>query len=410
MTTPVAALFCMPERGHLHRLLPLVSGFAQRGVDAVVFTDAAYRAPIERAGGRFVDLFARYPLDAADATSRPIPSRYVTFAAHYAAPLLEEVAHLRPSVIVFDTFAVIGLLLGRQLGIPHVNVCVGHGMTPARARASLEHDPRVATSDACRRAVDALRDRWGIPDASPFLYFTAASPFLNVYCEPPEFLPPEDRAALEPIAFLGSLWPPDRNGSDGSPSAPRRSRGRVLSVYAAFGTVVWRYYEGAAMQALKALANVVDGLGDAQALISLGGHALREDVRQQLEGRNVRVADYVDQWRVLQDASVFVTHHGLNSTHEAIYHVVPMISYPFSVSQQRLAARCQELGLAIPLVDTPRGVVSEHAVRAALTGLERREAGMAASLTRARGWEIEVMNGRATVIQRILDLAARPST
>jgi hypothetical protein len=57
---------------------------------------------------------------------------------------------------VYDTFAVIGHLLGRRLGIPYVNVCVGHAMTPGRAVAALERDPRVATSDACRRAVDML--------------------------------------------------------------------------------------------------------------------------------------------------------------------------------------------------------------------------------------------------------------
>ena len=62
----------------------------------------------------------------------------MTFAAHYAAPLLDEVARLAPAVIVYDTFAVIGRLVGRQLGVPYVNVCAGHAMTPARAVAALE--------------------------------------------------------------------------------------------------------------------------------------------------------------------------------------------------------------------------------------------------------------------------------
>ena len=412
MTTPVAAIFCMPERGHLHRLLPLITGLAGRGVDAVVFTDAAYRVPVERAGGRLVDLFARYPLDAADAESRPIPSRYVTFAAHYAVPLIEEVARLQPSVIVYDTFAVVGYLLGRALGVPYVNMCVGHRMTPARARETLERDPRVATSEACRRAVDTLRDHWGIADASPFLYFTAVSPFLNVYCEPPEFLLPEDRAAFAPIAFMGSLPSPDTIGASWARSAsPNGQRGSALSIYASFGTVMWRYYADVALQALGALSDVVGGLPHAHALISLGGYALPEESRNRLERPNVHVADYVDQWKVLQeDASVFVTHHGLNSTHEAIYHAVPMISYPFSPNQQGLAARCQELGLAIPLVDAPRAPVSAGAVRAALAGLESEAARLAAGLGRARAWEIAVMNGRAEVIQRILDLAVEPPT
>jgi hypothetical protein len=175
-----AAIFCMPERGHLQRLLPLVAGLVRRGVDAVVFTHTAFRAPVERVGGRMVDLFECHPLDAADATSRPVPCRYVSFAAHYAAPLIDEMRRLKPSVIVYDTFAVIGFVLGRQLGIPYINVCAGHNMSPANAIASLEHDRRAILSDAFHRAIDTLRDRWGILDASPFSYFTGLSPFLNI--------------------------------------------------------------------------------------------------------------------------------------------------------------------------------------------------------------------------------------
>ena len=76
MSAPVVAVFCMPERGHLHRLLPLVAGFARRGVDTHVFTDAAYREPVERAGGRFVDLFLAIP--SRTPTRRPGRSRRAT--------------------------------------------------------------------------------------------------------------------------------------------------------------------------------------------------------------------------------------------------------------------------------------------------------------------------------------------
>ena len=409
MSAPVVAIFCMPERGHLHRLLPLVAGFARRGVDTHVFTDAAYREPVERAGGRLVDLFHRYSLEDADATSRPIPSRYVTFAAHYAAPLLDEVARLAPTVIVYDTFAVIGRLLGRQLGVPYVNVCTGHAMTPARAVAALEGDPRVATSDACRRAVEALRDRWGLSDASPFAYFTGVSPFLNVYSEPPEFLPPEDRAAFEPIVFLGSLSLPEIGVHDVGHGEPPFGLDDAdgLRVYVSFGTVVWRYYESVALEALGTVSAALSALGRARTLISLGGHPLPATLRGALVRRNVHVADYVDQHRVLRDASLFITHHGLNSTHEAIYHRVPMLSYPFSAPQQHLAARCQELGLALPLVGAPRARVSEGAVLAALGRLEAQATGLKARLTQARTWETKVMDGRDAVIQRILDLGKK---
>ncbi len=66
---------------------------------------------------------------------------------------------------------------------------------------------------------------------------------------------------------------------------------------------------------------------------------------------------------------MFVTHHGLKSTHEAIWQRVPMISYPFFGDQPALAALCQRLGLAVPLVPDVMGAVRSADVRHAVAAL-----------------------------------------
>ncbi len=405
MTGRVAAVFCMPERSHLQRLLPVVAGLVRRGTAVSVFTDGCFRDAVERVGGRLVDLFARYPLDAADGASRPVPCRYVSFAGHYAVEVVAEVARLRPSLIVYDTFAVIGYVVGRHLGIPYVNVCAGHAMTPATATASLAGDARLAVSEAGRRAIDQLRERWGILDAAPHSYFTSLSPFLNIYCEPPRFLGPADRRAFEPIAFFGSLPPLEtvRAGRAARRERPRR-KAAPLRLYASCGSVVWRYYAPAALQALEAFADAVAGLDRARAVVSLGGHPVPTADRARLERPNVEVADYVDQWAVLQGASAFLTHHGLNSTHEAIYHRVPMLSYPFFADQPALARLCGELGLAISVADAPRRPLASEQVRDALARLAAEADARALALERAREWEVEVLDGRDAVIAQLVGL------
>jgi UDP:flavonoid glycosyltransferase YjiC (YdhE family) len=406
MTVPLVAVFCMPEASHLRRLLAVVGGLARRGVPTAVFTDGRFREPVERVGGRFVDLFERHPLDAADATSQPVPCRYVSFAAHYAEALVAEMERLRPALIVYDTFAVIGLVLGRALDIPYVNVCAGHDMSPAHAVARLEHDRRLQLSESGRRAIDQLRDRWGVHDASPHSYLTGVSPYLNLYCEPEIFLSPAARAALEPLAFFGSLPPPELTATeDGDAGDLASADPSGLRVYASCGSVVWRYYEREALGALAALAEAIAAIEGARALISLGGHALPPALRARLRHPQVAVADYVDQWRVLQSASVFVTHHGLNSTHEAIYHRVPMLSYPFFGDQPRLAARCQELGLAIPASATPRAPVTAEDFSRGLARVVHEGPRLASALARAREWEDEVLAGREAVLERLLRLA-----
>ena len=241
-------VICMPGAGHVQRLLPLISGLAGRGWTVHVLTHARFRAAVEQVGGRFFDLFGRYPVEAVDATSVPIPSRFVTYAAAYAEPLSDDVAALAPGLIVYDTFSVVAPLIAQRLGIPYVNVCSNHAAVPARTIAELHQDPRVATSPECWAAVRRLQEVHGMRGASPFSYIEMQSPFLNLYCEPSEFLPEEDRAAFEPIAFFGSLAPELREQGPVE-IFPRPPRG--LRIYVAFGTLIWRYFATAANAALE---------------------------------------------------------------------------------------------------------------------------------------------------------------
>jgi len=388
--------------GHFQRLLPLVAGLVRRGLAVQVMTRPEGRAPAEAAGARFVDLFGRYPLDAADADSIPLPSRLVSFAAVYAEPLIAELSALRPALIVYDSFMVVAPLVGRRLGIPYVGMRAGHAQVPARAIAETRADPRVATSAACWAAVERLRTVYGMRDASPFSYLDGVSPHLNLCAEPPRYLEESDREDFEPVAFFGSLAPELREA--GSTERPLAGDDGGLRVYVSFGSVIWRYY---APQALAALARLAGDLSErgARVLISLGGYPASPAERRPLERPGVRVERYVDQWGALRDADLFVTHHGLNSTHEAIFHRVPMLSYPFFGDQPAMARCCQRLGLAVALADTPRAELETPRVQRAVGSvLEQREA-IAARLEEARRWEIEVIAGREKVLDRVLALA-----
>jgi hypothetical protein len=317
------------------------------------------------------------------------------------------VGDLRPALIVCDTFAVVGRVVATLLDVPYVNVCAGHNVQPASFVATLATDPRVAVSRRCYEAVEVLR-RYGIADATPFSYVSGTSPVLNIYCEPPQFLDLSARRAFEPLAFFGSL--PSLDQSPAALRSPQAARpGRRLVAYASFGTVVWRYYADTAFRALKTLAEYVGGLAGAELVCGIGGTELTAEQIAALTRANVSVQPYVDQWQLLADVDLFVTHHGLNSTHEAIFHGVPMVSYPFFWDQPELAEICQRFGCAValgagPLCAFDRGDV-DHAWRAFL---ERRDA-MVAALSTAREWELAVVAQRPLVIEQLLDLARRPA-
>ena len=399
-------LFCMPEDGHFQRMRSLVSGLADNELDVHVLTHRKFMSHVEEAGGIFFDLFSKYPQELADDESFPVPSRFVTYAATYAEQIRRDVETIGASLVIHDSFAVIGRVTATLLGIPGVNVCAGHNVVPERFIAALRDDPRVKTSPRCLHAVDVLRDSYGMTDASPFSYVSSLSPYLNICCEPPEFLDEDERQALEPVAFYGSIpplgterWEPGRDRSCFGAGGEH-----CLKVYVSFGTVAWRYYAEDALRALKILSAAFAGMDSVRAVISLGGTEISREARAGLTQRNVSVEDYVDQWRILQEADTFFTHHGMNSTHEAIFHRVPMVSYPFFWDQPGLAHKCQAFGLAIPLTDSPRGSFGTHDVRMALTRLAAERESMQAALSLAREWELAVIDNRPAVCERIADL------
>jgi MGT family glycosyltransferase len=396
----------MPEPGHFQALRAVIARLVAHGFSTYVFTHPQFEDQVTWYGGRFVDLFAAYPIEAADDESRPIPCRYVSFAGAYAGDLIDDVRRLGASLIVYDTFAVVGPVVARALGIPYVSVSACHNLNPERALALLRDDPRVEVSEKCHRAVDRLRTLFDLGQASPFSYVASLSPFLNIYCEPPEFLDEADRAPFRPIAFFGCLpdtSPPPADRADLFSRFDGETR-ETLRVYVSFGTVVWRYYAEQAAAALAAIAKACSDSDRLRAIISLAGADVDPGLATSLTSDHVQVLPLVDQPSVLERADLFVTHHGLNSTHEAIFKGAAMISYPFFSDQPVLARKCQELGLALPLTEQPLAPVSAKDVNAAVSSFDAARDTIGANLARAATWERQTMARRDAVTRRIADL------
>ena len=399
MSAPVVAVFAPDAVGHFAPLRPVIAELAQRGCEVVVYTAGRFAPAVEAAGGRCVDLYGRYPPDAADDESLPVVSRYVSFAGHYAEQIVSDVAAIGPSLVVHDTFAVIGRAVGLALGVPYVNAVIGHNLAPERYLPKLFAEREIRSSERCLRAVEVLRDRYGMADASPFSYVTGLSSHLNLLFEPPEWLPAADRAPFEPVAFFGSVAPDVPRG----PSGFRGDGG--LRVHVSLGTVTWWYWPELAMDALDAIARGVPDGADVE--MSLSGGPVSRDRVEALRRAGMRVEPFADTWSALADADVIVTAHGANTTHEAVFSRVPMLGYPFHGDQPELAQLCEELGLAVRLVEEARAPLTAEAVAAGIERIVAEQADFDAALERARAWELDVIARRGEVVERMLALAQR---
>ncbi|MCZ7596749.1 MAG: hypothetical protein M5U09_01815 [Gammaproteobacteria bacterium] len=209
----------------------------------------------------------------------------------------------------------------------------------------------VVIDPACTEAVGILARNYGLVDANPFWYLSARSPYLNLYCEPAPFLAPAERAVFEPLRFFGSLpWGVEVDRVRAPCETSSRPR-----VCIAFGTVIWDYFAEVGLECIHRIATTLRHHRLAEVVVGLGGWP-RAPVswRDELARAGVMVEVEIDQWKVLEGADVMVTHHGLKSTHEAIYHEVPMLSLPFFSDQPALAERCRALGTAEAVSPRPR--------------------------------------------------------
>ncbi len=400
------AVFCMPLRGHFNRLTSIIGGLSRVGARVDVYTHRDFQAEVYRCGARFHDLFAEVAVEDLDATSIPTASRFVSFAGAHASRLVHVLERARPRMIVYDSFAIIGWVVARLLDVPSVCICAGHNRLGQHAVAERMRTGPVRISKACEEAVGRLH-HLGLTDIDAFSYLDCASRHLNVYCEPPHFLKPSERAPFEPLVFYGSLDPgvASHRALDGH-AAWRRARSRRSRIYVSFGTVVWTIRANAARRALWTLCDVLGQLGTCDVLISLGGTPNAPFGTFGLPD-NVQVEDYVDQWSVLSETDLFVTHQGLNSTHEAIFHRVPMVAHPFFGDQPALAQRCEELSLSVRMMDLSKEVSDAREVRSFLTAAldESRSDESRMCRDTARQWEVEVMNQRPIVLEQILQVA-----
>jgi UDP:flavonoid glycosyltransferase YjiC (YdhE family) len=397
--SPVILAVEMGYAGHLRRMVPILRGLVEAGAHVHLLSSLASREVVQPLGVQHHDLFADGTADQSDEDTWPRSLRGLAFAADHGEAILQRAAALTPNLILFDSFAFLGEAMARRFGIPSVSLISGHNRPPASSAESLRQTGVQHLSPRALESMVVLRDRYGLHVEVPTDLWSIQSPWLNLYGEPPEFLPADAREPFHPIAFFGSLQPervPDPTPVFSQDAAIRHR------MFVALGSINWRYFSTSLHGTLRAVSEAVASMPDAEAIVSLCG----EDASAVpgVAGERVRVASYVDQWSVLAQATTLITHHGLNSTHEAIWHQVPMLSVPFFHDQPGLARRCQAFGLALPLSEPRIRVPTVAEVRAAMEQALVQRPAMLESLAEAKVWEQRVINQRPAVIGRILDL------
>lgn len=351
-----AVYFNLPgATGHINPAVGIVSELIRHGEQVIFYADPGVTLKFNALGAEARDYrqwsaYDHQPDIAADLVSVGIELFEMT--EQCLLGLLRELQEDRPDYIIYDSCAPWGPILADRLGIPSVKV-VTHVLWTTRMSLDPRHwmnldmlsmiprnyrlDSRIRGAKlavSARRRFRDMLDSLGLPRQS------LLKDTLRIFRRPGEMTVCVTSARYQPYAeamgehvhFVGASVPEYRDDQ----VFQRASEASRPLIYISLGSVHNQkldFYR----QCIAAFADspheVVMSVGKQTALADLGSIPT-----------HIRVFPWVPQLKVLQHASLFISHGGMNSINESLYFDVPLLMVPQQIEQAYSARRIQQLG------------------------------------------------------------------
>lgn len=342
--------FCIPAHGHTNPTLGVVNELAARGHEVIYYSYNSFREKIEAAGARFVSC------DEFDAECRLSPEDAAKVGSDLAlsvrlltdttlaldATVCAEMERLKPDCIVADSMAVWGKAVACKLRIPFVSSTTTFAFNRYSAKIMKQSAGKLLSMlismPKINRDIERLQ-AGGYPIKSVLDLIQNDDLTHTIVYTSPEFQPASETFS-DRYAFVG---PSIR------PATQEIKKVRDKLVYISLGTVVTaaqnkkllRFYQNC----IKAFEN-----SPYQVIFSAGSALPVSEIGE--IPSNISVHASVDQIAVLEKADVFLSHCGMNSASESLYHAVPLVMYPQTDEQGGVAARISQVGAGILLTKT----------------------------------------------------------
>lgn len=352
------AFFNFPAIGHVNPTLGLVEELVRRGHRVTGTATDHFVPAIEATGAEAVRYdsifgeFYRSPYTAEALEGEGL--RCLDEATSLVEQVEERYRDDRPDLIVHDFMAWGARFYAAKHDIPTVRLWPTYGVhekfsVQDKYPLTQNTDPKVV--EMFGKIAEVL-PTFGLP-ADPMAFFPDVAKH-NIIFLPREFHYEGD-SFDERFTFAGPCLN-DRSAYQGK-WQPASTERPVMLI--SLGTAATGWPEFFSM--------AVEAFGDSEwdVVMAVGDHVDAADLPA--VPANFTVDRHVPQLEVLEHASLFITHGGMNSTMESLYYGVPMVVVPQMNEQKANGMRVQELGLGRHLgtdettVETLRGTVSDVA-------------------------------------------------
>ncbi len=336
------AFFCIPAHGHTNPTLGVVRELISRGHEVRYYSYESMRTKIEATGAIFIscDAYdAQQTLKEADAEKVGKDLAFSTKILVDTTLALDEkvcreMKEWKPDCIVADSMAIWGKAVAQKLGIPFVSSTTTFAFNQYSAKI-MKPDMKAlfqmlfSTSKTAKQVrrlqergypIRSILDIIGNDETVHTIVYTSKEfqPCSHTFSDKYAFVGPSIRLATEEI-----------------------EKTREKLIYISLGTVNNRRMPFYRM-CISAFKHT-----NYQVILSVGHLVSLQDFSELPE--HISVFSHVDQIAVLEKADVFVTHAGMNSVSESLYHSVPLLMVPQTSEQQGVASHVEKLGAGILL-------------------------------------------------------------
>ncbi|HEX7360854.1 MAG TPA: macrolide family glycosyltransferase [Bryobacteraceae bacterium] len=338
-----------PAAGHTNPTLPIIAELVRRGEQVVYFSSEPFRARVEQTGAEFRaygahELFER---NLSRGGMLGGMAGLIGTAETILPALLEQVRAVRPDYLLLEAHAVWGNLVAQIVGVPTVTLSSMLAMNERLLTSGqlIEHLYGAAPH------AHALAGLHGLST-----YFDAARRLCHQYCVncPGMINYLGNRQALN-IVLTSRDFQIGGNAFDESykfvgPSLPEQIEPHRLPLNTSVGqSLIYISLGTMYNDSLEFYRTCFEAFGrwPAQVVMAVGHRLDRSKLPE--PPANFMVRDYVPQLAVLSQASLFLTHGGLNSVHEAMYCGVPMVVLPSQADHHVVANQVHKVGAGVVL-------------------------------------------------------------
>ncbi|MBT2701355.1 glycosyl transferase family 1 [Bacillus sp. ISL-40] len=334
------------SEGHINPTIGVVQELISRGEGVVYFTIEAFRERIEKTGAIVRTLDGQKFITAFISGGRNYLLERINgllLTADIVIPsVLEQIEGEHFDYIIHDSMFGCGRILAQILKLPAINSCTSFAQTKESFDQMLEQLSKNIPTEVGKEINDEyqiltakVKEKYDVEIHSPYEVFCNPAPLTIVYTTR-EFQP-FGEAFDQTYKFIGPSISSRLIQENFDLTAIKEKRPIYISLGTVFNQAIDFY-----KLCFEAFGNsnhtVVMSIGKQTPLIDLG------EIPQ-----NFIVKKYVPQTEVLKYTKLFITHGGMNSTHEGLYYGVPLIVIPQSADQPIIAGQVANIGAGIKL-------------------------------------------------------------